>query len=222
MTEGAVDTVVENGAEARQAQAEQDPQILWADVGERLGATVTELRSLRTAFGDLLGLGPGRTVSESMMPILKHIQALRREGVPDEEIRQKIVSLSGEPGWPEIVLTRIEAAASSSEALPAGPVATLSGNVPACEPPYEPPHEGQAREASPEALPQDTVREIVFDLRREIAMNTHAERELMLHLTQCVRKLALEVRDLRYAFLLASSRKDRKKGVKSLSRLLSN
>jgi asparagine synthetase B (glutamine-hydrolysing) len=63
---------------------------------------------------------------------------------------------------------------------------------------------------------------MVFDLRREIAMNTHSDRELMLHLTQCVRKLALEVRDLRYAFLLASSRKDRKKGVKALSRLLSN
>ncbi|NLA61127.1 MAG: hypothetical protein GX863_08590 [Firmicutes bacterium] len=210
MTEGEVKTPVETKPTG------QDPQILWADVGERLGVTVTELRGLRTAFGDLLGLGPGRTVSESMVPILGHIQALRREGVPDEEIRQEIAGLSGEPGWPEIVLTRMQAASSASEAIRVAlePAASVS----ICEPPPE----EQPHKATPQAIPQDTVREMVFDLRREIAMNTHSDRELMLHLTQCVRKLALEVRDLRYAFLLASSRKDRKKGVKALSRLLSN
>jgi hypothetical protein len=202
--------------------AGEDGQILWADVGERLGATVTELRSLRGAFGDLLGLGPGKTVSESIVPVLEHIQTLRREGVPDEEIRQRIVSLSGEPGWPEAVLARMQAAAAVSETVSEAQdrgsasllqVASLSAG--------EQPHEKDAGVASPRSIPQDTVREMVFDLRREMAMNTHSERELLLNLTQCVRKLALEVRDLRYAFLLASSRKDRKKGVKTLSRLLS-
>ena len=77
---------------------------------------------------------------------------------------------------------------------------------------------------SPHALPslsEATLREILLDLRREIATGAVSERELVLHLMQQVRRLTLEVRDLRYAFLLASSRKDRKKGIKAISRLLS-
>jgi hypothetical protein len=101
------------------------------------------------------------------------------------------------PEWPEEVLTRMESSASALESM------------------------AEAARVAVEPFLDNTVRESIFELRREVAMNTHYEREVMLHLTESVRKLALEVRDLRYAFLLASSRKDRKKGIKALSRLLS-
>lgn len=108
-----------------------------------------------------------------------------------------------DPGWPEIVLTRMEEAATTASWR-------LVQSQDVCD---------QAQsDPSHEAL--EAVRDLVLDLRREIAMNTHAEREILLQLTQCVRKLTMEVRDLRYAFLLAASRKDRKRGLKTLSRLL--
>jgi hypothetical protein len=209
------------GGAAEPRPTGEGSKILWADVREMLGVTVSELRSLRGAFGDLLGLDVGRTVSKEMVPVLAHLERLRREGVPDDEIRQRIISLSSEPGWPEEVMTRMEAASTASGAAFEAAYLTQIASVSPDIAPGEPPGESQA----PEVVSGDTldkVREMVLDLRREIAMNTHSDREIMLQLTQCVRKLALEVRDLRYAFLLASSRKDRKKGIKTLSRLLSN
>ena len=208
------------GGAAEPRPTGEGSKILWADVREMLGVTVSELRSLRGAFGDLLGLDVGRTVSKEMVPVLAHLERLRREGVPDDEIRQRIISLSSEPGWPEEVMTRWRRHPPSGAAFEAAYLTQIASVSPDIAP-GEPPGESQA----PEVVSGDTldkVREMVLDLRREIAMNTHSDREIMLQLTQCVRKLALEVRDLRYAFLLASSRKDRKKGIKTLSRLLSN
>jgi len=76
------------------------------------------------------------------------------------------------------------------------------------------------QQSSPE-ITEATAREMVMDLRREICTHTVEERELLHRMNQLLQNLILEVRDLRYAFLLASSRKDRKRGKRGISRLLS-
>ena len=64
------------------------------------------------------------------------------------------------------------------------------------------------------------VKDMILDLRREICSSTISEREQIQRLTQVIEVLIREVRDLRYALIMASSRKDRKKGLRGLSRLL--
>ncbi|HHW18117.1 MAG TPA: hypothetical protein GXX30_04360 [Firmicutes bacterium] len=66
-----------------------------------------------------------------------------------------------------------------------------------------------------------SVREMVLDLRREICTYAVSQREEIQRLQQVVRKLTQEVRELRYALILSSSRKDRKRRCNGLSRLLS-
>lgn len=216
-----------------------EAQMLWADVGERLGLDKTALRNLRTTFSDVLGLDNSKTVYPSIVPVLERIHLMRQRGVPDDEIRANLAGLPKGKEWPEEVLARMEAAATAKAAVP------LPATTPEREPAaasatdVELPRgaaSGQPSEAidswvpgaraagaflSSQDMSEQTLREIVFDLRREIATNAMSERELVLHLMQKVQKLAIEVRDLRYAFLLASSRKDRKKGIKAISRLLS-
>lgn len=195
--------------------------ILWADVGERLGVDKTELRELRTTFGDVLGLDASKTVCEGIVPVLERVKSLRLQGVSDEEIRNAVGRLPKDGQWPEEVLTRMEQVTPVTQTFrgeDAKPEADAAAGIIEAQ-------QSQSVKPSATATPSDlseqTLREIVFSLRREIGVNACSERDLVFRLMQHVQKLALEVRDLRYAFLLASSRKDRKKGIKAISRLLS-
>jgi hypothetical protein len=64
------------------------------------------------------------------------------------------------------------------------------------------------------------IRTLILDLRAEISERDIGQRELMLRTLETLQKLKLEVRDLRYALLLATSRKDRRRGLRWVSRLL--
>lgn len=189
------------------------PEILWADVGERLGLNVAALRNLRTTFSSALRLDNSRTVRESIVPVLAHIESLRQQGIPDDEIRDRIGELPKGREWPEEVLARMEEAATATARVALPPLPPAAGSA------MEPRQAGSMGLA--DASVDASIREMVFDLRRDITTSTVSERELLHHLMQCVQRLTLEVRDLRYAFLLASSRKDRKKGIRAISRLLS-
>ncbi len=189
--------------------------LLWADIGETLGMTVPEMRALRITFGDVLGLGGGSRVSECLVPIIALIRRMQQRGVSDADIEKDLREGRVGDAWPEEVLARMEAAATAAplpsqmpdlpeDATPAGPNLYLVK-------PVQPGGD----------IPEFTARELVMDLRREICTATVEERELLHRMNQLLQSLILEVRDLRYAFLLSSSRKDRKKGRRSISRLLS-
>ncbi|MGI6632002.1 MAG: hypothetical protein ACOX5M_03040 [Bacillota bacterium] len=219
-------------------------KILWADIGERLGLDKNALRDFRKTFSDVLGLDVSHpSVSPDMVPVLERVQFVRQQGIPDDMIRENVSQLTEEAGWPDEVLARMQQAAETARSSAAEATETAEAR---CVPPVvQPDEEAPANDSepassytpaashahaafsvreSPHALPslsEATLREILLDLRREIATGAVSERELVLHLMQQVRRLTLEVRDLRYAFLLASSRKDRKKGIKAISRLLS-
>jgi hypothetical protein len=188
--------------------------LLWADVGDTLGLTVPEMRTVRTAFGTLLGLGSTNKVPADLVPVIALIHQLRQRGLPDTEIERRLLETRVGDSWPEAVLARMEVAATAEP-------------LPVVEPPLI---EEQGAPSTPPSLyvvksPQDaaeaTARELVMDLRREICTHTVEERELLHRMNQLLQNLILEVRDLRYAFLLASSRKDRKRGKRGMSRLLS-
>jgi hypothetical protein len=79
---------------------------------------------------------------------------------------------------------------------------------------------GCLEEMAREQRRETSVQDMILDLRREICTNTVSEKEQIQRLVQVVERLITEVRDLRYALVMAASRKDRKKGLKGLSRLL--
>jgi len=208
-------------------------ELMWADLGERLSLTVTEMRSIRTAFGNLLGLNVVRKVPESLVPVIVLIVQLRQRGVPDPEIERRLREARVGDSWPEKALSRMQAAATASprredertapeargEQAPqkaAQPVLTLVKLGSAQETADAP----DAHYLAP-TVPERTAREMVMDLRREICTHGVEERELLHRMNQLLQNLSLEVRDLRWAFILASSRKDRKRGRRGITRLLS-
>ena len=187
--------------------------LLWADIGDSLGMTVPEMRALRSAFGNVLGLGSGSRVPENLVPVISFIHRMQLGGVPDSDIERQLRDARVGDAWPEAVLARMQEAATAVSIPPPAPQI----EEPALPGPtlylVKPGPSGEVSEA--------TAREMVMDLRREICTHTVEERELLHRMNQLLQNLILEVRDLRYAFLLASSRKDRKKGKRSISRLLS-
>lgn len=128
-----------------------------------------------------------------MDSLISLITRLQEEGIPDRELERRLKGPGTGSGWPEGVLARMQSA----------PAAVAQQQI-------EDP-----------AIPERTAREMVMDLRREICTQTVEERELLHRMKQLLQDLILEVRDLRYAFILAASRKDRKRGRRNLSRLLS-
>lgn len=200
--------------------------LLWADLGETLGMTVPEMRSVRNTFGDLLGLTGRNRVPQDLVPVIALIHRLRQRGVPDADIERELKESRVGGSWPEAVLARMQAAATASAVVRETPVVDKEAPVEEA-----PTHEETRAPSSPPTLylvkpsypetTEATARELVTDLRREICTHTVEERELLHRMNQLLQTLILEVRDLRYAFLLATSRKDRKRGIKSISRLLS-
>jgi len=203
--------------------------LMWADLGERLSITVAEMRSLRAAFGDLLGLNVARRVPENLVPVIALIVRLRQKGVPDPEIERRLREARVGEGWPEDVLARMQAAATASplrepERGSRGQVTEAAAAPPALalvRPEAAPESPSDAGSDYVPIVPERTVREMVMDLRREICTQTVEERELLHRMNQLLQNLVLEVRDLRWAFILASSRKDRKRGRRGIARLLS-
>lgn len=187
--------------------------LLWADVGDILGLTVPEMRTLRNTFGAVLGLGCDNRVPQDLVPVIRLIHRLRQRGMADADIERQLKDSRVGDAWPEAVLARMQAAVT---AVP----------LPAPDPPQpepSPPGGGAALYLVKPAgeVTEATAREMVMDLRREICTHTVEERELLHRMNQLLQNLILEVRDLRYVFLIASSRKDRKKGRRSIGRLLS-
>lgn len=274
--------------------------LMWADVGEKLSLTKSEMRSIRNTFGDLLGLSvPTKTIPERLLPVISLIARLRVRGLSDREIEQRLKDSRVGDAWPEEVLARMESAAtvarpsmpldgggpewtdpaagtSPSQSTPTtvgisksqvsesvgtrpdgtlqptlsggnpagvaspgaaepggpqpnGPIPMSAGATSAASPTASPPR-GQVLPLRPQfqltpavepTLPEETVREMVMDLRREICTHAVEERELLFEMSKILHQLVLEVRDLRYTFILAASRKDRKRGHRNISRLLS-
>ncbi|MGE5578590.1 MAG: hypothetical protein ACM3WU_00980 [Bacillota bacterium] len=190
-------------------------ELLWADIGETLGLTVPEMRGLRNTFGELLGLTGRNRVPEELVPVIALIHRLRQRGVPDSDIERELRESRVGDSWPEAVLARMQTAATVAAVAREAPAYVEERDLP-----QDPPALYVVRPSSPETT-EATARELVIDLRREICTHTVEERELLHRMNQLLQTLILEVRDLRYAFLLASSRKDRKRGKKSISRLLS-
>lgn len=248
----------------------------WADIGDTLNLTVTEMRSIRAVFGNLLGLDVTTRVPENLVPVIALIVRLRKTGFSDSEILRRLRESRVGDGWPDEVLSRMQTAATASAAtLTVGTAASVTGagasaagvtapapsmGTPAAEMAADEtvPARGaatalagtagvtteetqvtakvsrveartpdaEASELAPSTqtaatLPVSTVREMVMDLRREICTHAVEERELLYRMHQLLQTLRLEVRDLRYAFVLASSRKDRKRGRRGISQLLS-
>ena len=188
--------------------------LFWADVGDNLGMTVPEMRAIRAAFGDLLRLGAGNRVPIDLMPVIALIHQFRQRGLADAEIERRLLESRVGDSWPEEVLSRMQVAVTATPLL-----APETGQIPVLDGASGAPSLYLVK-PGPETT-EATARELVMDLRREICTHTVEERELLHRMNQLLQNLILEVRDLRYAFLLASSRKDRKRGKRGISHLLS-
>ncbi len=187
--------------------------LLWADVGETLGMSVPEMRAVRNRFGELLGLAGGNRIPEELVPVIALIHRLRQRGMPDNDIERELRESQVAGSWPEAVLARMQMAATAPVAREA------HEQVEEQSLPQSPPALYLVKPSATDTT-EATARELVTDLRREICTHTVEERAVLHRMNQLLQTLILEVRDLRYAFLLASSRKDRKKGLKNVSRLL--
>lgn len=199
--------------------------LLWVDVGEMLHLTVAEMRDLRSTFGEVLGLGSKRKIPRPLVPVIDYIVKERRDGTPDSEIAQSLEMSKDNRSWPEEILARMEVASLRTASAP-------PAETPAVHPEGTVSHPAQAgglTETIAALFPEQPsfedeedlpVREMILELRREFQRHVSAERQDILRLNEALRRLSLEVRDLRYALLLAFSRKDRKKGKKGISNLL--
>lgn len=210
--------------------------ILWADVGERLHLSVREMRGIRSAFGDILGLGLSKELPEHMLPAIEYVARRRKEKASDDEIRQELHLSKSDLGWPEEVLSRMDAVESTTKNQVAA--TTTSESDPemadeAEEGSIENPELSAARprlfliggkegsEAAPDVKDETTTEsQALADLRMEFHTHLSAQREDILRLEQSIRKLSIEVRDMRYALMLGFTRRDRKKGYKGMSNLL--
>lgn len=191
-------------------------KVFWSDVGNSLGLSKSTMKDINKKFGHLLGVTPSNKVPKSSLRAISMIATMQEQGMSDDEIREALVNSKSQSGWPDIVLNRIQEQAAPS-ATPAAlqEITTVSETANhswlGC---LDTIVQSNNRES---AL---SVQDMILDLRREICTNTISEREQIQRLTQVIERLIIEVRDLKYALIMASSRKDRKKGRKGLSRLL--
>ena len=179
-----------------------------------------------------MGLQTAKRVPEALVPVIGAVAQLRREGVPDQEIERRLKEASSGGGWPEEVLARLQAAATvparkaEEELSPASPAApcefvrdlsarALYRSVP------DMPLVAADTPASASDIPELAVRNMVTGLRMEICAHAVEERELLHRMNQLLQDLILEVRDLRWAIILSSSRKERKRGRRTITKLLS-
>lgn len=144
------------------------------------------------------------------------IATMQEQGIPDDEIREALVSSRSESGWPDIVLSRMQEQVAISATVAVSP--NISSSPETINDSWLGCLDEIVQDSKRE--PVSSVQDMILDLRREICTNTVSEREQIQRLTQVIERLIIEVRDLRYALIMASSRKDRKKGHKGLSRLL--
>ncbi len=192
--------------------------LLWADVGKRLGMTPQETLSLQAVFGEMLGLEECKTVPEELVPVIAFISKERLDGTPDHEILGRLANRKSKLTWPEQVLAIMEtASALTLPPLPTSMPPPLPLPLPSMPPDVTATsgtllHDDEPSEAS--------IKEMILDLRREIRSHFARQRADILRLDQGVRKLSLEVRDMRYALMLGFSRRDRKRGKKGISNLL--
>lgn len=212
--------------------------ILWADVGERLNLSVREMRGIRSAFGDVLGLGLSKELPEHMLPAIDYVAKRRKEQASDDDIRQELSSSKRDLGWPEEVLSRmdsIETATTAEEQIAA--TTTLDGDpvitdeVERIWAEYSETSSsrprlfligGETGSTTDEKESGETLDEsqVLTDLRMELHTHLASQREDILRLELAIRKLSMEVRDMRYALMLGFTRRDRKKGYKGMSNLL--
>ncbi len=194
---------------------EEQDDLLWADVGEKLNLTVKQMRSLRGDFGELLGLEDRRGVPEYLVPAIAFISRERQSGTPDSKIRTYLQHAKTKKAWPEEVLSRMETASAAAIPKPAEAgekLATVTSLLLKSA--------AKTSGIDDDASSDSSYREMLLDLRREMRAHITAQRADLLRLDETVRKLSLEVRDMRYALLIAFTRKDRKRGKKGISNLL--
>lgn len=193
-------------------------ELFWSDICESLGLSKSIMKDINRSYGNILGITEANRIPASSLGAISMIVTMQEQGFSKEEIEKTLIDSKEESGWPDMVLSRIQEQAASSRTVESGshlvyltpdPGQELSFSWLGCL-------EGIVSESKPPISFQD----MVLDLRREICTNTVSEIEQMHKLVQTIERLIAEVRDLRYALVLAASRKDRKKGFKGFSRLL--
>ncbi|HHY12664.1 MAG TPA: hypothetical protein GX529_08540 [Firmicutes bacterium] len=195
-------------------------EVFWSDVGDSLGLSKSLMRDINSKFGSILGITPSNKVPRGSLSAISMIVTMQEQGFSDDEIKKALRDSKGESGWPDIVLSRINEQVASSATLDvSSEIVYLSEDSPE-DPGYS--WMGCLDNIVREPKRVSYVQDMILDLRREICTNTISEKEQIQRLTQVVERLIAEVRDLRYALVMASSRKDRKKGLKGLSRLLNH
>ncbi|MGI6627327.1 MAG: hypothetical protein ACOX4K_03145 [Bacillota bacterium] len=201
-------------------------EIFWSDISETFGLSKSTMRNINKRFGDILGITSSNKIPKSSLGAISVIANLQEQGIPDDEIEVTLLSLKTESGWPDVVLNRIQEQGATlapglepsiSAIADQNTYKRLTKDLPE---PSEYSWIGCLERISQNHEPEWPLKEMFLDLRREICSSKVSEKEQIQRLTESVEILVREVRDLRYALVMASSRKDRKKGLRGLSRLL--
>ncbi len=173
--------------------------LIWADVGEILGLEVEEIREIDRQFKDYLNL-ESKEIPASMLPVISFIANSYREGLTVSEIIEKLEGAKDEDSWPDDILSRMtkETAATGAIQVEHEPLFEILSD-------------------DPERV---VWRKMIVDLRYEMEHLATVEREILHRINFNLQRLAQEIRELRYAILISSSRKSRKKGKRSTSSLL--
>ncbi len=193
-------------------------ELFWSDVCENLGLSKSITKDINRNFGSILGITEANRIPAGSLGAISMIVTMQEQGFSKEEIEKTLIDSKKESGWPDMVLSRIQEQAASTKIAK-----TRDETV--CLAPDSPQGLsfswlGCLESVVSESKSLVSVQDMVLDLRREICTNTVSEMEQIHRLALVVERLIAEVRDLRYALVMAASRKDRKKGLKGLSRLL--
>ncbi len=195
-------------------------EFYWSDVSHSLGLSKILAKYINEKFGGILGITSENKVPKGSLGGISMIATLLDQGCSDEEITRILMDSKKQSGWPDVVLSRINEEVASTRVI-----SRISQNENSLEVSLK-----KAEYSWSDSLDdiigdtkmELTLQDMILDLRREICANTVSEEQQILRLTQAVERLIAEVRNLRYALVMAASRKDRKKGFKGLSRLLTH